>query len=132
MQDCGIAAIDVSGLGGTHWGRIEGHRATADTQKQAAVTFKNWGIDTLQSVVNAQSLQPNFEIWGSGGVRNGLDAAKLCALGATTIAVAKPLLDSALQSTEKVIACMDTLEYELKVAMFCTGSQTLSDLKEAL
>lgn len=132
LNDCGIAALDVSGLGGTHWGRIEGHRATEDKQKQAANTFKNWGVDTLQSLVNARAINPDFEIWGSGGVRNGLDAAKLCALGATTVGFAKPLLESALQSAEKVIACMDTLEYELKVAMFCTGSQNLSDLQEAV
>lgn len=132
LKNCGIAAVDVSGLGGTHWGRIEGHRATLDQQKQAAITFKNWGIDTIQSVLNAQDIQANFEVWGSGGVRNGLDAAKLFALGVTTVGFAKPLLDSALQSSEKVISSMDTLEYELKVAMFCTGSQTLSDLKEAL
>jgi isopentenyl-diphosphate delta-isomerase len=132
LQDCGIAAIDVSGLGGTHWGRIEGHRATANQQKQAALTFKNWGIDTLQSVMNATALKPNFEIWGSGGVRNGLDAAKLCALGTSTIGIARPLLEAALLSAEQVIHCMDTFEYELKVAMFCTGSQTLADLKESL
>ena len=131
LNDIGVAAVDVSGLGGTHWGRIEGHRAVNDpVRSRAALAFHNWGIDTVQSVINARSLRPNFEIWGSGGVRNGLDAAKLFALGASSVAFAKPLLNAALQSAKDVLSLMTALEYELKVAMFCTGSLTLRDLKE--
>ena len=78
----------------------------------------------------AASFPSTFEIWGSGGVRNGLDAAKLFALGASTVSFAKPMLQAALQSTEHVLAVMASIEYELKVAMFCTGSRVLAELKE--
>ncbi|QEY50108.1 type 2 isopentenyl-diphosphate Delta-isomerase [Legionella longbeachae] len=133
LNDIGIAAIDVGGLGGTHWGRIEGHRATDDPiRQQAAITFQNWGIDTATSVKIAMELNPSYEIWGSGGVYNGLNAAKLFALGATTVGYAKPMLEAALKSSEQVSLCMQTIEYELKVAMFCTGSRTLADLKKKL
>ena len=131
LMDIGVSAVDVSGLGGTHWGRIEGHRAQDNSiQQKAAVTFRDWGIDTVQSVKNALSLQPTFEVWGSGGVRHGLDAAKLFALGASTVGFAKPMLDAALQSTRQVVQLMALIEYELKVAMFCTGSRELRELKE--
>lgn len=131
LNDIGVAAVDVSGVGGTHWGRIEGHRAVDEPMKQrASLTFSNWGIDTVSSVKMAQSLAPSYEIWGSGGVRHGLDAAKLFALGASTVSFAKPLLNAALLSVEDVLFQMKTIEYELKVAMFCTGSRLLSDLKE--
>jgi isopentenyl-diphosphate Delta-isomerase len=131
LNDIGVTAVDVSGLGGTHWGRIEGHRAREGSVKQkTAITFRNWGIDTVQSINNAISLNPNFEVWGSGGVRNGLDAAKLFALGATTVGFAKPMLDAALEDVQRVLELMISIEYELKVAMFCTGSQILSELKE--
>lgn len=74
LNDLGISAVDVSGTGGTHWGRIEGHRATAhEIKQQTALTFRNWGIDTIQSVKNAMEIKPQFEVWGSGGVRHGLD-----------------------------------------------------------
>jgi isopentenyl-diphosphate delta-isomerase len=130
LNEIGVAAVDVSGLGGTHWGRIEGHRVVDDPKRsQAAVSFKNWGIDTVTSVLNASNLLPNYDIWGSGGVRHGLDASKLIALGATTVGFAKPLLQAALQSADEVVSVMETMEYELKVAMFCTGSLVLSDLK---
>ena len=131
LNDIGVAAVDVSGLGGTHWGRIEGHRAESNSiQQNASVVFRNWGIDTVQSVHNAKLVAGNFETWGSGGVRNGLDAAKLVALGASTISFAKPMLKAALHSTQQVINTMAAIEYELKIAMFCTGSRVLNDLKE--
>ncbi|ARG98820.1 type 2 isopentenyl-diphosphate Delta-isomerase [Legionella micdadei] len=131
LNNIGIAAVDVSGLGGTHWGRIEGHRAGEGSVKQkTASTFRNWGIDTVQTVIDAVSLNPRFEVWGSGGVRNGLDAAKLIALGATSIGFAKPMLDAALERASSVYDLMQLIEYELKVAMFCTGSRVLSELKE--
>jgi isopentenyl-diphosphate Delta-isomerase len=131
LNDIGVAVVDVSGLGGTHWGRIEGHRAINEPLRhKASTTFRNWGIDTVQSVQQACSLNANFEVWGSGGVRHGLDAAKLFALGATTVGFAKPMLKAALRTSDEVLAVMASIEYELKVAMFCTGSRVLSDLKE--
>lgn len=131
LNNIGVKAVDVSGLGGTHWGRIEGHRAGRNSvQHQAADTFRNWGIDTIQSVRHAISINAQFEVWGSGGVRQGLDAAKLFALGATTVGFAKPMLVAALESTQHILAKMSSIEYELKTAMFCTGSQVLSDLRE--
>lgn len=129
LQDVGIAALDISGLGGTHWGRIEGMRAVDDIiRHKAAQTFKDWGIDTVSSVKHAMSLKPNFEIWGSGGVLNGLNAAKLLALGVNSVGFAKPMLEPALDSTQAVITAMQTIEYELKIAMFCTGSNEIKNL----
>ena len=130
LNDIGIAAVDVSGLGGTHWGRIEGQRNPTDSMlHRAALTFRNWGVDTVQSVKNAVQLAPSYEVWGSGGVRHGLDAARLIALGVSMVGFAKPMLEAALQGTESVIELMQTIEYELKIALFCTGSRSLADLK---
>jgi isopentenyl-diphosphate delta-isomerase len=107
LNQTGIAAVDVSGLGGTHWGRIEGHRALDNTKlKQTAETFRNWGISTVQSVQDAVAVSSGFEVWGSGGVRHGLDAAKLFALGAKTVGFAKPMLEAAVQSTDAVLHAM--------------------------
>lgn len=132
LMSTSIAAVDISGLGGTHWGRIEGARAHHDPiRQQAAQTFRNWGVSTVDSLKQAVSLTPNYEIWGSGGVRNGLDAAKLLCLGASTIGFAKPLLQAAQESTEAVITFMQTVEYELKVALFCTGHTTIESLQDS-
>ncbi len=133
LHEIGVHAVDVSGLGGTHWGRIEGHRAPTDSHaRRAAQVFGNWGMGTVQSIQFAQALSPSYEIWGSGGVRHGLDAAKLIALGATTVGFAKNMLGAALQSSDAVVKEMAAIEYELKLALFCTGSQTLNELQGKL
>ncbi|MDP3559925.1 MAG: type 2 isopentenyl-diphosphate Delta-isomerase [Legionellaceae bacterium] len=133
LRDCGVSVIDVSGLGGTHWGRIEGHRASENSmQQQAALVFQNWGITSIESLQYARSFPHTLELWGSGGVRHGLDAAKLLALGATSIGFAKPLLEAALQSSQSVYEKMKAIEFELRIALFCTGSREISALGAAL
>lgn len=141
LSPLGLAAIDVSGLGGTHWGRIEGARA-AEVQSpilaQAAQTFSNWGEPTVECVLSAkQALVAHHfggaaptEIWASGGVRSGLDAAKLFALGAHRVGYAKPALEAALQGHAQLLLWMETQEYELKMALFCTGCRTTEILRQ--
>lgn len=131
LNKSGLAAVDISGYGGTHWGRIEGQRSPQQSLlHESAETFKYWGINTVTSMINATATKPTYAIWGSGGVRSGLDAAKLLAMGAQMIGFAKPMLQAALEGTAKVVETMKRMEYELKVALFCTGSQTIKDLQE--
>jgi isopentenyl-diphosphate delta-isomerase len=126
-----LAAVDVSGLGGTHWGRIEGARAEKHSlQAAAAQTFANWGVSTADSVrAAAQILPASTEIWASGGVRSGLDAAKLIALGAHRVGYAKPALEVAMRGAQDLRFWMELQEYELRVALFCTGSKNCNDLR---
>lgn len=130
LENVGIAALDISGYGGTHWGRIEGMRAQDDLiRHRAAETFSHWGINTATAVREAIKLNPTFEIWGSGGIHNGLNAAKLLALGVKAIGFAKPMLEGALINSDAVLLAMQTIEYELKTAMFCTGSAVIQELQ---
>lgn len=131
LRETGLAAIDVSGLGGTHWGRIEGARApTGSIHAEAARTFAEWGEPTVDSVVAARSELPaSVEVWASGGVRTGLDAAKLIALGAEQVGFAQPALAAALGGEESLARWMEAREHELRVAQLCTGSARLSGLR---
>ncbi|MCB0349862.1 MAG: type 2 isopentenyl-diphosphate Delta-isomerase [Bdellovibrionales bacterium] len=130
LKETGVAAVDVSGFGGTHWGRIEGQRSlSASMHSLAAAAFSDWGVTTVQSLLNAQNVNPNFEVWASGGVRSGVDAAKAIALGANCVGFAKPLLQAALDGEGALVDKMSAFEYELKVSLFCTGCKNLSELK---
>ncbi|MBK8203206.1 MAG: type 2 isopentenyl-diphosphate Delta-isomerase [Bdellovibrionales bacterium] len=130
LMETGIAAVDLSGLGGTHWGRIEGGRSIKGSIRHyAAKAFWNWGISTVESMRSVGELNPGYEVWASGGVRSGLDAAKLLAMGASIIGSAQPLLAAAIEGEGQLREKMECFEFELKTAMFCTGCADISELK---
>lgn len=123
-----LAALDVSGAGGTHWGRVEGFRAApGSVSNQMGETFRNWGVSTVQSIRNAHANLPRGQtaIWASGGVRSGLDAAKCLFLGAKAVGFAKPALKTAMESEHALDRWMAGIEQELKVAMFCSNQSKL-------
>lgn len=130
----GLQVVDVSGKGGTHWGRIEGRRSTDQSQTQiAAETFASWGETTVDSLLSVSNSGFTGEIWGSGGVRTGLDAAKAIALGASRVGFAKPALEQAMaqltQGRDSLTQWMSQIEFELKVALFCTGLGSVDQLR---
>jgi isopentenyl-diphosphate Delta-isomerase len=129
LKGIGLKAVDVSGLGGTHWGRIEGKRATNEVLAQTAESFKDWGISTIDSLRSAIDIKPDYEVWASGGVRSGLDAAKLFALGAKMVGIAQPVMLAASESTKAVEELLARIEYELKLSLFCTGSRSVLELR---
>lgn len=135
LSKVGLAAIDVSGFGGTHWGRIEGGRAAEfSLQQNAARTFADWGESTAASLEHAANLGKKLaktEIWASGGIRSGLDAAKAIAMGARKVGFAKPALEAALAGEATLDQWMKRIEFEMKVALFCSGSQSPSELRKA-
>lgn len=125
-----IKAIDISGLGGTHWGLVEGLRSQNKNKWQASQNFASWGINTVESLRSAVLLQPQYEIWASGGIRSGVDAAKLIAVGAHMVGLAQPIMKEAIKGKKRLRSFMETLEFELKIALFCTGCKTLKDLQQ--
>lgn len=130
LKNAGVRAVDVSGRGGTHWGRVEAARAhEGSVHFQAGATFKDWGISTVEATAQAVELKPSFEVWSSGGVRSGLDGAKLLALGAQLVGLARPVLIEAIKGEKALETYFDILNYELMVAMFCTGVGTVDQLR---
>jgi isopentenyl-diphosphate delta-isomerase len=70
-------------------------------------------------------------IIGSGGIRDGIDIAKALTLGADLVGIARPLLEPATKSAAAVEEKLRELIFQLKVAMFCTGSKNIKQLKRA-
>jgi isopentenyl-diphosphate Delta-isomerase len=133
LRELNLFAVDVSGMGGTHWGRVEGLRAKKNSaSSRFGKTFENWGISTTESLIAASTVfaGTNTEIWASGGMRTGLDAAKAIALGATRVGFAQPVLAAALKSKLALSEWSHQTEQELKIAMFCTNSASLADLNK--
>ncbi|MCJ8275999.1 MAG: type 2 isopentenyl-diphosphate Delta-isomerase [Bdellovibrionales bacterium] len=129
LANTGVKAVDVSGLGGTHWGRVEGLRQKkTDMGFKVAQTFAHWGISTVDSLKNGLQYKEATELWASGGVRNGLDAAKLLAVGAQKVGFARPILQAVVEGEEILEELLRRLEFELNVAMFCVGVHVLDGL----
>lgn len=128
LNEIGVKAVDISGRSGTHWGKIEGYRSQDPLRERAAETFGSWGFDTLEVLKNAKGQGLNYQLWASGGVRNGLDVAKCIALGADLVGIAQPWLKAALEGEQKLEELYQKLAFELRTALFCTGSQNLEQL----
>jgi isopentenyl-diphosphate Delta-isomerase len=128
LADCGVAAIDVAGAGGTSWSQVEMHRAPDASTRQLAGTFVGWGIPTADSIMNVRTAVPGMTVFASGGLKDGLDIAKCLALGASLGGMAGQFLKAAAVSSAEVVQLMDLVRQQIRVTMFAAGAGNLAAL----
>ena len=129
LANAGVAAIDVAGAGGTSWTAVEAYRAPSSFLRELAEAFWEWGIPTAESLVRARRGAPQLPVIASGGIRDGVDAAKSIALGAHLVGYASPMLRLADRGIEDTIAGIKMIEEQLRVAMFGIGAENLDALR---
>ncbi len=134
LIDAGVTAIDAAGAGGTSWSQVEMLRAPTERLRRLGQAFRDWGIPTSESILALRKVRDQHpgrleSIFASGGIRNGLEISKCVALGADLVGLAGPFLKPAVESAEAVCQEIDLLMEELRIAMFCTGSATLEELR---
>lgn len=129
LAAAGVAAVDVSGAGGTSWSQVEMHRMKDPRRAAIAAVFRNWGIPTAEAIRQVRLLTPDLPVFASGGLRDGIDAAKTLALGASLAGMAGPFLKAASQSQAVASALADEIISEMKIAMFASGAVNLAALK---
>lgn len=122
----GFAGFDVAGAGGTSWSKVE---QLAASGRVTHPDLAEWGIPTADALVAARAAAPHAAIIASGGIRTGVEAAKALALGADAVAVARPLLEPATRSPEAVVAWIEAFVAELRIALFCTGSGSVDEVR---
>jgi isopentenyl-diphosphate delta-isomerase len=88
----------------------------------------DWGIPTAQALMEVRRELPEMPLVASGGVRSGMDAAKALALGADLVAMARPLLAPAIESSEAVVDMLGGFIEELKVCLYGCGAADLAEL----
>lgn len=134
LIEVGVAAVDVAGAGGTSWARVESERATDAKQRRLGNTFADWGIPTAECIVQIREFSPSMPsgvpLIASGGLRDGLQAAKAIALGADLAGLALPFLQAASQSEAALDELCEALIAEIVTVLFCTGCQDLAALKQ--
>lgn len=131
LAGAGVQVIDIAGLGGTSWAAVEAARAVRPQDRRVAEAFAGWGIPTATSLQNVRRALPGMPLIASGGIRNGVDAAKAICLGADVIGQAAGVLREATLSTAAVIEHFDIVIRQLRIACFCTGSANLVALRRA-
>ena len=130
LEIAGVAAINVSGAGGTSWAGVEKLRAEAmnDIPKShLGEMFWDWGIPTAASLIEVRRAV-KLPLVASGGLRNGIEVAKCIVLGASMAAMAYPFLRAAAQSRESLFEFADTVLEELKSTMFLVGAKNIGAL----
>jgi isopentenyl-diphosphate delta-isomerase len=131
LDKAGVAAIDVSGAGGTSWIAIEALRAQG-LQAARGELFHEWGVPTAACVGWLAQSKVRPEVIASGGIRSGLDVARAMALGARVVGLAQPVLaaatkDGAAGATRFLDAVIDGL----RTACMLAGVARAADLAKA-
>jgi isopentenyl-diphosphate delta-isomerase len=122
-----VAGIDVAGAGGTSWSRVEQFVRYGELRYP---DLADWGIPTARAVVEVREVLPQIPLVASGGIRTGMDAAKAIALGADVVAVARPLLPPAIESTAAVVEWLQPFIDELRVCLHGCGVASLAGLRD--
>jgi isopentenyl-diphosphate delta-isomerase len=131
LIEAGIAAVDVAGAGGTSWAKVESERAEDPIQRRLGQTFADWGLPTADCIVAARQISTDLPLIASGGLRNGLEAAKALALGADLVGMAFPFLKAANHSETAVADLAQVLIAEITTALFCTGQPNVPSLRQS-
>jgi isopentenyl-diphosphate delta-isomerase len=133
LRSLGVRYVDISGAGGTSWTKVEMYRANQGVLRRIGETFSNWGIPTAFSVIAARKVcGDQTRIIASGGIENGLDAARAIAIGADIAGFARSVLVSFLNGgTDGASEYIDRIKQELRIAMLLTGSANLEQLSAA-
>jgi isopentenyl-diphosphate delta-isomerase len=129
LVEAGVAAIDVSGAGGTSWSQVEMYRAPTERLRRLCAEFADWGIPTAEALVRARVDLPDTPLIASGGLRSGQDLAKVLALGADMGGLAGPFLKAANISAQTVAGLATEMADVLRTVMFCLGITGVKDLQ---
>jgi isopentenyl-diphosphate delta-isomerase len=126
LAGAGVAAVDVAGAGGTNWALVEGRRDAGAGAVAAA--FADWGVPTVTALREALAAAPGLPVIASGGVADGVDAAKCLALGAAAAGIARPFLLAA--QADRASAVVGAVVRQLEIAVWATGTGSVAALGE--
>lgn len=127
LIDAGIRYIDVAGAGGTSWAAIETLVESGEQPDALGTPFRNFGI-TLVEALEVLAPCRMLQVIASGGIRSGLDVAKVIRLGAIMAGAAQPFLQAAEQSPEHLHHLLQQWQKQLAITLFAVGANNLEAL----
>ena len=122
--DLNLAAVDISGMGGTNFARIENGR-----REDKSTYLENIGYTTAESLEFASPYRDKIDIIASGGIRNPLDVVKCLALGAKAVGVSKTFLEILVnEGKEALIDEIEKWKKELQFLMILMNAKNIDEL----
>ena len=157
LADIGASSLDVGGRGGISWSVVEGTRSAQRLSQATGQSFKHWGLTTEDSLAHIRATAVGVPLIATGGIRDGLIAAKALRMGAHMVGAGMPFLLSALKdiesftpevtellthsnsahtmvsaiTSEHLVNTMNEFVEGLKITQMLTACQTIEDLKQA-
>lgn len=126
FAEIGLSGVDVAGRGGTDWARVERVLGRA----HPVDPYGDLGVPTVEALKTAVRLLPETTaVLASGGIRNGVEIAKVLAMGARLAGMALPFLRWAHESAERIVEEVRRLEEELRISMWYAGARDLAGLR---
>lgn len=130
----GLAAIDVSGKGGTDFITIENQRRNRHEYEY----LSDWGESTVMSLLNAHELDNASSVPGvtlpqiiaSGGIRNPLDVVVALSLGADAVGVSGHFLHTLIEFGEEgLIEEIERWKQQIRSIMTLLGARSIPELR---
>lgn len=144
LASLGVRAIDLGGRGGTSWSAIEGYRGGTLTRRLGEL-FREWGLSTEESLIQCTAALGDSpasgggpELIATGGIRDGIQVATACALGAQLAGTALPLFKAVVTPPEG-LSPEEALHQELlffqeglRITLGCSGFKSVDALSDRL
>jgi isopentenyl-diphosphate Delta-isomerase len=125
LRGIDLGAVDVAGAGGTSWARVEQFVHDGEITAPALAEI---GVPTARALIEVGAELPEIPRIASGGIRTGVDAARAMMLGASAVAVARPLLEPAIEGPDAVVRWIEAFIDELRIALYVTGVASADEL----
>ena len=125
LADLGVQVVDVGGVGGTDFARVENSRREAREYSYLA----GFGQSAALCLLEAEA-ESGLDLLVSGGVRTPLDVVRSLILGARAAGVARQFLELAVQGEEAAVAGLRSWRDQVRALLALLGAQTVSAARQ--
>ena len=127
LKQTGVHYVDVSGRGGTSFTKIENARRPQHDFNYLA----DFGLSTVESLLEAKAFMGQLAIAASGGVRHAFDIVKALALGAQAVGISGLLVPTIIEKdTDATLKLLTTIKQDLPALYALVGANKTSELTQ--